>query len=189
MKTKLALFASGNGTNAEVLMHYFNKHPKIEIVLVITNNPSAGVIERAEMFNIPVQVFPNEAFQIGGSVLEKLVASKIEAIVLAGFLRKIPFEIIQAFKNKIINIHPALLPKFGGKGMYGLYVHEAVKEMGETETGITIHLVDEKFDNGKHIAQFSCPVSPTDTPLDIAKNVQLLEHQYFATTIEKYLLS
>jgi phosphoribosylglycinamide formyltransferase 1 len=189
MKTKLSLFASGTGTNAEVLMHYFNKHPKIEIVLVITNNPSAGVIERAKTFNIPVQVFPNEAFQTGKSVLDKLEASKIDIIILAGFLRKIPSEIIQAFNNKIINIHPALLPKFGGKGMYGHYVHEAVKEMGETETGITIHLVDEKFDNGKHIAQFSCPVLPTDTPLDIAKNVQFLEHQYFAVTIECFLLS
>lgn len=188
MKRRLAIFASGNGSNANVLMNYFSNHSQIEIALIVTNNPSAGVIDFAKDCNVEFCIFTNEQFVHGNEVLECLDNRKIDYIILSGFLRKIPDLIIKNFSNKIINIHPALLPKFGGRGMYGKYVHEAVFESGETETGITIHLVDNEFDHGEHIAQYSCAISEGDDVNGIAEKVRLLEHTYFAPEIEKHIV-
>lgn len=187
-KINIAIFASGSGSNAACLIDYFNEHPKIAIRTIVSNNAQAYVLERAKNNGIASQVFKNEDFVSGKSVLKFLLHEKIDYIVLAGFLRKIPDNMIDNFQNKIINIHPALLPKFGGKGMYGIHVHEAVKQAEEKLTGITIHLVDRIFDNGKHIAQYSCEIEDTDTVETIAQKVQALEHRYFAPTVEKYIL-
>jgi len=188
MKKRLAIFASGNGSNANVLMKYFSIHSQIEVALIITNNSSAGVLDYAKNHHIENAVFTNEQFASGDNIIKFLNTKKIDYIILSGFLRKIPNNLIEQFSGKIINIHPALLPKFGGKGMYGKHVHEAVYQTGETESGITIHIVDNEFDHGEHIAQFSCPIYKEDTPDDIAKKVQSLEHLYFAPTIEKFIL-
>jgi len=187
MKKRLAIFASGNGSNAEKLMHYFAENPHAEVTLVVSNKPDAGVLKHAENHTVETCVFENADFVSGEKVLANLQQRDIDYIVLAGFLRKIPDTLIAAYAGRIINIHPALLPKFGGKGMYGMHVHTAVKEAGETKTGITIHLVDEEFDNGEHLAQYTCPVTAEDTPATIAAKVQSLEHQYFGPTIEKYI--
>lgn len=187
MKKRLAIFASGNGSNAEKLMHYFAENPHAEVVLVVSNKSDAGVLKHAENHMVETCVFENADFVSGEKVLANLQQRDIDYIVLAGFLRKIPDTLIAAYARRIINIHPALLPKFGGKGMYGMHVHTAVKEAGETKTGITIHLVDEEFDNGEQLAQYTCPVNAEDTPATIATKVQSLEHQYFGPTIEKYI--
>ncbi len=188
MKKRLAIFASGNGSNANVLMKYFSTHSKIEVAVIVSNNPSAGVLNYARDYHIESSVFTNDQFISGDDIVKFLNAKKIDYIILSGFLRKIPDLLIEQFPGKIINIHPALLPKFGGKGMYGKYVHEAVYQSGEAETGITIHLVDNEFDHGDQIAQFSCTIDKDDNVENIAKKVQSLEHLHFAPTIEKQIL-
>lgn len=188
MKKRLAIFASGHGSNANVLMKYFSTHSQIEVAIVVSNNPSAGVLEFAKKNHIESRVFTNELFTSGEEIAKFLKAQKIDYIILSGFLRKIPEILIEQFPGKIINIHPALLPKFGGKGMYGKHVHEAVYNAGETETGITIHLVDNEFDHGDHIAQFSCPINTNDSVGEITKKVQSLEYLHFAPSIERFIL-
>ena len=185
MPLRIAIFASGSGSNAENIVHYFSGSSEFQFPLIISNQPNAYIHKRAETLKIPSFTFTKEQFFDAKPVLELLAEYNIDAIVLAGFLLKIPTLLIQHFPDKIINIHPALLPKFGGKGMYGARVHQAVKEAGEPETGITIHYVNENYDNGNIIFQARCPISATDTAEMIATKVHLLEHEYYPQVIEK----
>jgi len=184
---RLVILASGSGTNAENIIRYFKDHSDITVVSVLTNRKEAKVLERAKNLNIPSQFFSKSDFNNGNKVLDYL-KEHADYLILAGFLLKVPENIIANFPDKIINIHPALLPKFGGKGMYGMHVHNAVKEEGETETGITIHYVNENYDEGATIFQARTPVSKTDTPDDIAANIHILEQTHFPKTIEKTVL-
>jgi len=185
MPLRIVIFASGSGSNAENIVHYFSGSSEFQFPLIISNQPNAYVHKRAETLKIPSFTFTKEQFFDVKPVLELLTEYNIDAIVLAGFLLKIPTLLIQHFPDKIINIHPALLPKFGGKGMYGARVHQAVKEAGEPETGITIHYVNENYDDGNIIFQARCPISATDTAEMIAAKVHLLEHEYYPQVIEK----
>ncbi|MCE2997335.1 MAG: phosphoribosylglycinamide formyltransferase [Cyclobacteriaceae bacterium] len=189
LTSRLALFASGSGSNAEVIIRHFKNHPQIEVALVLTNNATAGVIERAQKLDVQTKFFTREQFRESEPILQLLREYEITHIVLAGFLLQIPTSLIQEYPSRIINIHPSLLPKFGGKGMYGMKVHEAVKQSGETETGITIHEVNEHYDDGRVLFQAKCKVEATDTPEQIARNVQALEHHHFPLVIEKWILS
>ncbi len=186
-KHKIAIFASGSGTNAERFFEHFQHHPLAEVSLLLTNNPKAGAIDRAKRFNIPVKVFDRATFIQTDSIVHFLQEKGIDFIVLAGFMWLVPANLIKAFPNRIVNIHPALLPAYGGKGMYGMYVHQAVKEAKEKETGITIHYVNEKYDEGQIIFQISTPISPGDTPEGIAEKVHALEHQYYPKVVEELI--
>jgi phosphoribosylglycinamide formyltransferase 1 len=183
---RLAIFASGSGTNAEAIFNYFQNHPSIKVELLLTNNPTASVLDKAKKFGVKSVVFSKSQFNESDEVVEQLQAHQITHIVLAGFLLLIPKNMIATYPNRIINIHPALLPKFGGKGMYGIKVHEAVKLAGEKETGITIHEVNEKYDEGKIVLQASCKILSSDTPQQIAQKVQALEHENYPTVIEQW---
>ena len=185
MPLRIAIFASGSGSNAENIVHYFSGSSEFQFPLIISNQTNAYIHKRAETLKIPSFTFTKEQFFDAKPVLELLTEYNIDAIVLAGFLLKIPTLLIQHFPDKIINIHPALLPKFGGKGMYGARVHQAVKEAGETETGITIHYVNENYDDGNIVFQARCPVSADDTAEMIAAKVHLLEYEYYPQIIEK----
>jgi phosphoribosylglycinamide formyltransferase-1 len=187
-KTGVAIFASGSGTNAVKLIDYFSHHKDISIRLLVCNNPLAGVIEKATSRSVEVLMIEKERFFRGDGYVDTLKEKGIDWIVLAGFLWKIPKTLIGAFPDKIVNIHPALLPKYGGKGMYGMHVHEAVIAAGEVKSGITIHLVDEIYDHGRIIFQAECPVTPTDHPDDLAKKVQELEHKHFAEEVVKIIV-
>ncbi|MEA5256470.1 phosphoribosylglycinamide formyltransferase [Arcicella aquatica] len=187
MSKNIAIFASGSGSNAERIVEYFSDSTEINVKLFLCNNPQAGVIQRAERLNIPLVMFNRQQFK-SGKVVDILKENEIDWVILAGFLWLVPQNVVEAFPNKIINIHPALLPKFGGKGMYGHFVHEAVVENKETESGITIHLVNEHYDEGAIIFQASYPVLPTDLPEDVAKKGQVLEHKHFPEVIEKAIL-
>ena len=180
----IAIFASGSGTNAERIIKYFLGSEKIKIKCVLTNNPKAFVIERARKLNIPHFTFSREDFYEKDRVVKILVDSDINFIVLAGFLWLVPTNFMRKFP-KIINIHPALLPKYGGKGMYGMKIHEAVVENGESETGITIHWVNENYDEGEIILQKSVSIDPSDTPDDVAKKIHELEYAFYPKVIEK----
>ncbi len=184
---RLAIFASGSGSNAERISDYFSNHSSISIDLFLTNNPQAGVIERGKRLGIPTLVFDKKSFTSSEKILEILKKQEIDFIILAGFLWLIPEMYIKAFPNKIINIHPALLPKYGGKGMWGHHVHEAVVANQETESGITIHYVNEHYDEGRIIFQATCIVDVLDTPEDVAKKIQQLEHTHFPVVIENLL--
>jgi phosphoribosylglycinamide formyltransferase-1 len=180
----IAIFASGNGSNAKKIIDYFKDNQFIIIKLIVCNKKGAGVITIAAEHDIPVLMIEKERFFSGDSYLQELHATAIDFIVLAGFLWKIPEAIISRYRYRIINIHPALLPKYGGKGMYGLKVHEAVIAAGETESGITIHYVDEHYDNGDVILQATCPVLRTDTADTLAERIHRLEHENFARIVE-----
>ena len=184
---RIAIFASGSGSNAEKIADYFRGNPEISIELILCNNPEAGVIERAKRLNIPLQLFDREQFR-SGWVLNLLQEKQIDWVILAGFLWLIPKAIVAAFPNRIVNLHPALLPKFGGKGMYGHFVHEAVVTAGEKESGITIHFVNEHYDEGNIIFQAAFPVEPTDSPEDVARKGQVLEHKHFPRVIGELIL-
>ncbi len=186
---KLALFASGSGSNVQKILEYFLDNKDIKVALIVTNVANAGVVQKANQFAIPVLTIEREPFFRGQHYLDELKQFEIDFIVLAGFLWKIPEPLIAAFKNNIINIHPALLPKYGGKGMYGLKVHQAVIDKGELESGITIHYVDEQYDHGNTITQISCPVFADDTAEALAKRIQLLEHEHLPQTIERLLMT
>lgn len=183
---RLAIFASGSGTNAEALVHHFAGHPEIEIVGIFCNNPSAGVIERATRLDVPLTLFDKTTF-ISGEITEKLRSQNIDYVILAGFLWLIPANMVSAFPDRIINIHPALLPKFGGKGMYGSRVHAAVRAAGEAQSGITIHLVNEQYDEGKVLFQAIFDISETDTAETIAEKCHLLEHRHFPSVVEDFV--
>ena len=175
----VAIFASGSGTNAENIARYFSKSESIKVAVVLSNNRNVGVHARVNRLGVPSFVFSREDFADGGPVLAKLV--------LAGFMNKISAPLLSAYPGKIINIHPALLPKFGGKGMYGMHVHEAVVAAGERETGITIHYIDEHYDEGTVIFQAKCPVLPSDTPEEVAAKVHALEYAHYPHIIEELI--
>lgn len=191
MTTKLALFASGNGSNVQQITEHFLSHPQsgVTVDCVIYNRKDAFVTERAKALGLPSYYMNKEDFKDSSKTLDLLKQREIDYIILAGFLLLVPQYLIQAYPERIINIHPALLPKFGGKGMYGLHVHEAVIAGGEQKTGITIHLVDEKFDNGRILFQSECPVSPTDTAETVAERVHLLEKACYPAIIENFINS
>lgn len=183
---KIVIFASGSGTNAENIIQYFKKTSSAAVVAVFTNNPKAGVITRVQKYNLPIEIFTKtQLFE--NEVLQKVQALQPDLIVLAGFLLQFPSNIINVYPNKIINIHPALLPKYGGKGMYGMHVHQAVLDNKELETGITIHYVNENYDEGAIIAQQSVALSAVDTVATIAEKIHELEQEFFPIIIERIL--
>lgn len=184
---KIAVFASGNGSNAENIAAYFSNDNNVNISLIVSNKAEAFVHERAKKIGIPSVTYTKNDFIDGFPVLDMLRKQEIDFIVLAGFLLRIPLPIIEAFPEKIVNIHPALLPNYGGKGMYGDRVHKSVVEARETESGITIHYVDEHYDEGQIIFQAKCEVLPTDTFEDVAQKVHKLEYTYFPIVIGKVL--
>lgn len=184
---RLAIFLSGTGSNARNLCGYFSGHPDIEVALLLTNRENSGAAAIAADYDLPFFVFGKDEFYDSASVLRQLAEFQVDAIVLAGFLWLLPKSLIEHYPGRIINIHPALLPKYGGKGMYGKKVHEAVKANGETESGITIHLCNEHYDEGDILFQAHCPVVPEDTPASIAQKVHALEHEFFPKVVEEYL--
>ncbi len=186
--THIALFSSGNGTNAENIANYFNKNSKIEVAIIISNKQDAFVHQRANALSIPSYTFSKDEIMDGTQLLKLMSDYNIDYIILAGFLLKIPDRLLNSFPNRVINIHPALLPKYGGKGMYGDNVHKKVVEMGDKQSGITIHYVNEKYDEGEIIFQESCNVSPNDTYNDVAQKVHKLEYAYFPRIIEEVIL-
>ena len=183
--TGIAIFASGNGSNAQRIIEYFSGHPAIRVSLVLCNKPDAYVLTRAEKLSVATRIINRASFYETCEIPELLKANHIDYLVLAGFLWLIPQSILAAYPGKIINIHPALLPKYGGKGMYGSKVHEAVLTSGDTESGITIHFVDENYDEGRIIFQAKCPVVSGDTAETLAEKVHALEYRYFAEVIER----
>ena len=190
----IAIFASGSGSNAEEIARYFAGQADVQVVLILTNNPQAGVIDRARRGfgcgqHVPVVVFDRPAFRESNRIVALLTAQNIDLIVLAGFMWLVPASLVQAFSGRIVNIHPALLPKFGGKGMFGGHVHQAVVAAGATESGITIHFVNEHYDEGQVVFQATCPVSPTDTPDDVAAEVHALEYAHYPRVVGEVLLT
>lgn len=188
-KKRLAIFASGSGSNAERICQYFLSHPTIQVSLIFSNNENAGVFERLERFAVPSAHLNNRLSSQGSQLKELMVKYDIDFIVLAGYLRLIPTELVDAFPNKIINIHPALLPDYGGKGMYGHHVHQAVFDNQEKQSGLTIHFVNNNFDEGEHICQIKTDVFNLKSPDEIAKRVLRLEHQYYPAIIEQVILN
>jgi len=184
---KIAIFASGNGSNAEHITRYFNQNIAVEVCLILTNNPQAGVLARANNLAVPTFVFNRNEFLHSEKVLEILLEKEIDLLVLAGFLWLVPANLLKVFHNRIINVHPALLPKYGGKGMYGMRVHEAVIESGDERSGITIHYVNEKYDEGQIIFQAKVEVKPTDTAESLASKIHELEYAHFPVVIEEVL--
>ena len=181
----LAIFASGSGTNAEQLIRYFQHHPNLKVACIYCNKPQAGVLERAKNLNIEAITFSKDEFK-EPKFLASLKAKDIHGIILAGFLWKVPNYLTDQYHNLIINIHPALLPKYGGKGMYGHHVHETVINNKEKKSGITIHLVNEKYDDGQILYQASCDVLPRDTPESLANKIHRLEHAHFPRVADDY---
>lgn len=187
-KIKLAILASGTGSNADKICSYFANHPAIEVALILTNRSKAGVLHFAEQHHVHSAVIPKSEWSQPEVVLPLLAGHHITHIVLAGFLLLLPDWLIEEYKGRIVNIHPALLPKYGGKGMHGMHVHEKVKEAGENVSGITIHHVDEQYDNGDIIFQKEVALDPTDSAADIANKVLKLEHEYYPKVIEETFL-
>lgn len=185
---KIVIFASGSGTNAENIIKYFQTKEIGTVVAVFSNNPIAKVLERAKKYHLPTEVF-SKAELFESKILQKLNDFQPDLIVLAGFLLKLPESIIESYPNKIINIHPALLPKYGGKGMYGMNVHTAVVQNKEKETGITIHFVNENYDEGNIIFQKTVLLTATDSPESVAEKIHELEQHYFPEVIDKLLTS
>lgn len=181
----IAIFASGTGSNAENIFNQFKAEAKSHVALIVSNRDDAGVLEFAETNEIPYAIIGKDELADEETLMAILEYHKIDFVVLAGFMLLVPQYLIKAFPNRIVNIHPALLPAHGGKGMYGMKVHEAVKAAGDTETGITIHYVNERFDEGEIIAQVRCEVAPTDTTDDIRAKVQVLEHEHYPNTIKE----
>ena len=184
----IAVFASGSGTNAAKIFQHFKSHPQIKVNLVLCNNPKAKVIERAQAFHIPSLVFSKQIFYETDRILQTLELYKIDFIALAGFLWLIPSTLIKTYPKKIVNIHPALLPKYGGKGMFGINVHKAVVANNESTSGLTIHFVNEMYDEGSIIFQCKCELQATDTPEMVAEKILNLEHQHYPLVIEQLVL-
>lgn len=183
----IAIFASGSGSNAQKIAEYFSSSIEVKVSLIASNNAKAYVLERAKRLGIPSITFNRDTFYNSEQVLESLAQYKIDFIVLAGFMWLVPSYLIDNYRNKIVNIHPALLPKFGGKGMYGDNVHKAVKAAGEKESGITIHFVNEEYDEGNIIFQLACDVLPNDSHVDIATKVHSLEYEHYSKVIESVI--
>ncbi len=186
---KIALFASGNGTNVQRIAEYFKNNQAVTIAMLLSNNPNAGVLKRVEALGLNSLVFSREDLYHSSKIIDVLKSLEVDLIVLAGFLWLIPESFIAAFPGKIINLHPALLPKYGGKGMYGHHVHEAVINNGEPQSGITIHHVNNKYDEGQIIFQSSFDLADDETPASLAKKIHLQEYEHFPRVIEKLLLS
>ena len=184
---RLFILASGSGSNAEAIVRHFRPSETIQVVGIGTNNPQAGVIERAKNLGIPCHTFDRSFFKDEAGLVKQLLDEKIDLLVLAGFLWLVPEHIIRAFPDRILNIHPALLPDFGGKGFYGNRVHEAVLAERRTMSGITIHLVNEHFDEGASVFQAACHVDKQDTVESLARKVHALEHRFYPVVIEKFL--
>ena len=187
-QAKLAIFASGKGSNADKIIQYFANQDNIHISLIVSNKQQAGVLEIAHRNNIPTLLIEKKKFMETDEYVQLIKNQGITHIILAGFLLKVPDNLINAYNNKIVNIHPALLPAYGGKGMYGEHVHQAVIQAFEKESGITIHLVDEEYDHGKTLFQAKVAVDPNDTPASLAEKIHLLEHKHYPAVIEKWLL-
>lgn len=188
-KSRIAIFASGNGSNAEEIIKYFKDHDTISVVLLLSNNPRAFALERAGKHQIKHMVFNREQFADGRLLLETLREAQVTHLVLAGFLWMIPGYLLSEYPDRIVNIHPALLPRYGGKGMYGERVHKAVKAAGDIETGITIHLVNDQYDEGRILFQKKCEISSDHTPDQIAECVHRLEHAHYPRVIEDWILN
>ena len=188
MKKNIAIFASGSGTNAENIINYFRNNPRISINLIVTNREDAFVRERAKRLEVDSYVIKKEAWKDQNLVNDLLSKYNIDYIILTGFLLRVPQYILDKYHNRVINIHPALLPKFGGKGMYGDNVHKAVIDSKDEESGITIHFCNENYDEGNIIFQAKCPISPNDTFEVVAQKVHQLEYKYFPVIIEQVLL-
>lgn len=186
-QAKLAIFASGKGSNAEKIIQFLENHNNIHVSLIVSNKPTAGVLDIASRFNIPTLLIDRKKFMESDEYVQIIKNQGITHIILAGFLLKVPDNLINSYNNKIVNIHPALLPAYGGKGMYGEHVHQAVIQAGEKESGITIHLVDEEYDHGKTLFQAKVVVLPNDTPDTLAEKVHRLEHEHYPKVIEKWV--
>ncbi len=184
---RIAIFASGSGTNAENLIKYFSTSDRARVVIVLSNNPQAGVIRRAHRLTVPVLVFGRKQLYDTDFVLQTLKDNNVDFIVLAGFLWLVPDSIIEVYRRRIVNIHPALLPDFGGKGMYGDRVHRAVLESGRRQSGITIHYVNERYDEGDIIFQATCPVLPGDSVETLAQRVHELEYEHYPRIVEQLI--
>jgi phosphoribosylglycinamide formyltransferase-1 len=184
---RIAIFASGTGTNAARIIEYFKGHSNIKVSLVLSNKKDAPVLEKAKRAKVETIIFNRSEFYESDRILIELSDRKIDFVVLAGFMWLVPEYLTKAYSDKIINVHPALLPKFGGKGMYGMNVHKAVKEAGETETGITIHLVNEEYDKGRILFQTKCSVEKNDTAETIADKIHSLEYANFPLVIEQFI--
>lgn len=184
---RVVIFASGNGSNAENLIRFFQNRDNVSVIQVLTNNPRAKVIDRCKKLNVSTLLFNRKSFFETSVVLNALKKLQPDLIILAGFLWKFPENILAAFPNKVINLHPALLPKYGGKGMYGMHVHEAVVKNKEAETGITIHFVNEQYDEGAIIFQAKCVVHTSDSAADVAKKIQALEMEHFPLVVHQLL--
>jgi phosphoribosylglycinamide formyltransferase-1 len=184
----IAIFASGSGTNAENIITYFSTQNTAKVALVLSNRKDSFVLERATRLKIPSYIFERSEFYETGFILNYLISHKIDFIVLAGFLWFVPQNILKQFNGRIVNIHPALLPRYGGKGMYGEYVHKAVIKNGEKESGITIHFVNDSYDEGDIIFQARCKVNPSDTPDTLAQKIHSLEYQHYPRIIEQLVL-
>jgi phosphoribosylglycinamide formyltransferase-1 len=183
----ISIFASGAGSNAQKIIDHFRNDSRIQVSLIVCNKPEAGVVGIAKKENIPLLLIEKDRFFRGDAYLPELKKAGSDLLVLAGFLWKLPSAVIAAFPRRIINLHPALLPKYGGRGMYGQYVHESVLQAGEMESGITIHFVDEHYDNGDVIFQTACPVLEGDTPATLAKRIHQLEHLHYPRVIEELM--
>lgn len=186
---RIAIFASGTGSNAQKILAHFKTSPNIQVALIVSNKPNAGVLNFAKEFDTPSLIIDRERFLKGDGYVPELQAAKIDWIILAGFLWKIPVSLLNQWEKRIINIHPALLPNYGGKGMYGEAVHQAVLAAKEKESGITIHYVDEQYDHGATIFQATCPVLPTDNAASLAEKIHALEHLHYPRIIEEEILS
>lgn len=181
---RIAILASGSGTNAQRLAEHFHGHAAAQVALIGCDQPHAGVVQRAWDLGLPLYLF-NGAQLRTGEVLAEFRGQRIDLVVLAGFLRLIPAAMVAAYPDRIVNIHPSLLPNYGGKGMYGHHVHQAVLAAQEAESGLTIHYVNERFDEGRHIAQFKCPVLAGDTPDSLAARIHELEHAHYPGVVER----
>ncbi|MGB3005818.1 MAG: phosphoribosylglycinamide formyltransferase [Chitinophagaceae bacterium] len=181
----IAIFASGTGSNAQRIIDFFRRSSKIKVALIVCNKPGAGVLQIAQQEGLAVLLVEKDKFSENDIYINELKELQIDFIVLAGFLWKLPVSLIKAYPNRIVNIHPALLPKYGGKGMYGRFVHQSVIDNKEKESGITIHYVDEFYDRGKTIFQVKCPVLESDTANSLAKRIQKLEHEYYPAIIDQ----
>lgn len=184
----MAIFASGSGSNCENIIRYFESSDRVAVTLVVSNKPDAYVLERARKLGVPTAVVSKAELNDANVMLPLLRSHGVDFVVLAGFLPLVPDFLIEAFPRRMVNLHPALLPKYGGKGMWGHHVHEAVKSAGETETGMTVHYVSSVCDGGEIIAQYRVPLAPTDTADDIAEKEHELEMKYFPKVIEKLML-
>ncbi len=183
----LAIFASGTGSNAVKMIEHFEHNPEISVSVVVSNKPGAPVLAKAAELGVATELIDKKAFFESDDILKLLEKYGVDFVVLAGFLWLVPASLVRAYDRRMVNIHPALLPKFGGKGMYGMHVHRAVKQAGERHSGITIHFVNEHYDQGDIVFQATCPVLQSDTPEDIASKVQRLEHHYYPLVVEQLL--